>query len=42
MDPAEALAFARKTPHAVLATMKRDGTPQRSQAAAYQDKSSLI
>ena len=26
MDAAEALAFARKNPHAVLATMKRDGT----------------
>ena len=30
MDAAEALAFARKNPHAVLATMKRDGTPQLS------------
>jgi PPOX class probable F420-dependent enzyme len=30
MDAAEALAFARKSPHAVLATMKRDGTPQLS------------
>ena len=30
MDVAEALAFARKNPHAVLATMKRDGTPQLS------------
>jgi PPOX class probable F420-dependent enzyme len=30
MDAAEALAFARKNPHAVLATMKRDRTPQLS------------
>jgi PPOX class probable F420-dependent enzyme len=30
MDAAEALTFARKNPHAVLATMKRDGTPQLS------------
>ncbi|HEY6685611.1 MAG TPA: TIGR03618 family F420-dependent PPOX class oxidoreductase [Propionibacteriaceae bacterium] len=30
MDAAKALAFARKNPHAVLATMKRDGTPQLS------------
>ena len=30
MDAAGALAFARKNPHAVLATMKRDGTPQLS------------
>ena len=30
MDAAEALAFARNNPHAVLATMKRDGTPQLS------------
>jgi PPOX class probable F420-dependent enzyme len=30
MDAAEALAFARKNSHAVLATMKRDGTPQLS------------
>jgi PPOX class probable F420-dependent enzyme len=30
MDAAKALAFARKDPHAVLATMKRDGTPQLS------------
>jgi Pyridoxamine 5'-phosphate oxidase len=30
MNAAEALAFARKNPHAVLATMKRDGTPQLS------------
>ena len=30
MDAAEALAFARKNPHAVLATMKRDGSPQLS------------
>src|SRR5215211_1415468 len=30
MDAAEALAFARKNPQAVLATMKRDGTPQLS------------
>ena len=30
MDAAESLAFARKNPHAVLATMKRDGTPQLS------------
>jgi len=30
MDAAEALAFAGKNPHAVLATMKRDGTPQLS------------
>jgi len=30
MDAADALAFARKNPHAVLATMKRDGTPQLS------------
>ena len=30
MDVAEALLFARKNPHAVLATMKRDGTPQLS------------
>jgi PPOX class probable F420-dependent enzyme len=30
MDAAEALAFTRKNPHAVLATMKRDGTPQLS------------
>ena len=30
MDAAEAIAFARKNPHAVLATMKRDGTPQLS------------
>src|SRR5215218_2329087 len=30
MDATEALAFARKNPHAVLATMKRDGTPQLS------------
>jgi PPOX class probable F420-dependent enzyme len=28
MDVAEALAFARKNPNAVLGTMKRDGTPQ--------------
>jgi PPOX class probable F420-dependent enzyme len=28
MDVAEALAFARKNPHAVLGIMKRDGTPQ--------------
>ena len=28
MDGAEALVFARKNPHAVLGTMKRDGTPQ--------------
>ena len=27
---AEAIAFARKNPHAVLATLKRDGTPQLS------------
>jgi PPOX class probable F420-dependent enzyme len=30
MDAAEALAFARRNPRAVLATMKRDGTPQLS------------
>src|SRR5512133_3195331 len=30
MDAAKALAFARKNPHAVLATMKRDSTPQLS------------
>jgi PPOX class probable F420-dependent enzyme len=30
MEAAKALAFARKNPHAVLATMKRDGTPQLS------------
>ena len=30
MDPAEALAFARNNPRGVLATMKRDGTPQLS------------
>jgi PPOX class probable F420-dependent enzyme len=30
MGAAEALAFARKNPHAVLATMKRDRTPQLS------------
>src|SRR5215210_3667632 len=30
MDATEALAFARKNPRAVLATMKRDGTPQLS------------
>ena len=30
MDAAKALAFTRKNPHAVLATMKRDGTPQLS------------
>jgi PPOX class probable F420-dependent enzyme len=30
MDAAEAFAFARKNPRAVLATMKRDGTPQLS------------
>jgi PPOX class probable F420-dependent enzyme len=28
MDITEALEFARKNPRAVLATMKRDGTPQ--------------
>ena len=30
MEVAQALAFTRKNPHAVLATMKRDGTPQLS------------
>lgn len=30
MDAAEALAFGRRNPRAVLATMKRDGTPQLS------------
>ena len=30
MDVAEALAFGRRNPRAVLATMKRDGTPQLS------------
>jgi PPOX class probable F420-dependent enzyme len=30
MDAAKALVFTRKNPHAVLATMKRDGTPQLS------------
>ena len=30
MDAAEALAFARNNPRGVLATMKRDGTPQLS------------
>ena len=30
MDAAEAIAFARKNPHGVLASMKRDGTPQLS------------
>jgi PPOX class probable F420-dependent enzyme len=30
VDAAEALAFARRNPRAVLATMKRDGTPQLS------------
>ena len=30
MDAAEALEFARKNPRAVVATMKRDGTPQLS------------
>ena len=30
MDITEALEFARKNPRAVLATMKRDGTPQLS------------
>ncbi len=30
MDAAEALEFAGKNPRAVLATMKRDGTPQMS------------
>ena len=30
MDASEALAFARKNPHAFLATMKRHGTPQLS------------
>src|SRR4029450_6069233 len=30
MDAAVALAFARRNPRAVLATMKRDGTPQLS------------
>jgi PPOX class probable F420-dependent enzyme len=30
MDAAEALAFSRRNPRAVLATMRRDGTPQLS------------
>ena len=30
MDAAEALAFGRRNPRTVLATMKRDGTPQLS------------
>jgi len=30
MEAAEALAFTRRNPHAVLATMKVDGTPQLS------------
>jgi PPOX class probable F420-dependent enzyme len=30
MDAAEALAFVRRNPRAVLATMKRDSTPQLS------------
>ena len=30
MEAAEALEFVRKNPRAVLATMKRDGTPQLS------------
>src|SRR4029450_13028434 len=30
MDATEALAFGRRNPRAVLATMKRDGTPQLS------------
>jgi hypothetical protein len=30
MDAAEALAFGRRNPRAVLATMKRDGTSQLS------------
>jgi PPOX class probable F420-dependent enzyme len=41
MDAAEALGFARKNPHAVLATMRRDGTPQLSPvlvAVDFQDR----
>ena len=38
MDLTQALEFARKNPRAVLATMKRDGTPQMSPILVGVDK----
>ena len=42
MDIAGALEFARKNPRAVLATMKRDGTPQLSPVLVGVDRNDRL